>query len=443
MNPSRKKRSNNDGSSNNNNRRQRSKGNNHHHGQNHHRFGRVMAQPPKLKLNSGKYPTVSIAIPGSVVSNAQTRELQTQLAGQIARASVVFRVDEVIVFDDGLGSTLKTLSNYKRGPRRKEGEQNNGDNSHEKRKDESLQPSTDPHAFLANILQYCECPQYLRKQFFPKHPDLQFAGLLPPLDAPHHLRRGDVASFREGVVVDKDGGEDGSFVDCGVPNRLVQIDRVLKPGIRCTVQLDPNSYASSKKGAMKGIVVSPTTPRDRDGIYWGYTTRMASSIKAIFDDCPYEGGYDLKVGTSERGDVSIDNPKFRLMKKQSLKKSDGDDERFNHLIIVFGGVAGIEESVDADETMPLSGEDSKKMFDVWVNIAPYQGSRTIRTEEAVFIALSRLSPHIAKNGLVSDQEKANTSKSKSVVKTDDVEFSDEALSEESSEDEKEEEDDED
>lgn len=440
MNPSRKKRSHNDGSSNNsNNRRQRSKGN-HHHGQNHHRFGRVMAQPPKLKLSSGQYPTVSIAIPGSVVSNAQTRELQTQLAGQIARASVVFRVDEVIVFDDGLGSTLKTLSNYKRGPRRKEGEeQNNGDNSHERRKDESLQPSTDPHAFLANILQYCECPQYLRRQFFPKHPDLQFAGLLPPLDAPHHLRRGDVASFREGVVVDKDVGEDGSFVDCGVPNRLVQIDRVLKPGIRCTVQLDPKSY-SSKKGAMKGIVVSPTTPRDRDGVYWGYTTRMASSIKAIFDDCPYEGGYDLKVGTSERGDVSIDNPKFRLMKKQSLKKSDGDDERFNHLIIVFGGVAGIEESVDADETMPLSGEDSKKMFDVWVNIAPYQGSRTIRTEEAVFIALSRLSPHIAKNGLVSDQEKASTSKSKSVVKTDDVEFSDEALSEESSEDEKEEDD---
>ena len=75
-----------------------------------------------------------------------------------------------------------------------------------------------------------------------------------------------------------------------------------------------------------------------------------------------------------------------------------------------------------------------------MNIAPYQGSRTIRTEEAVFIALSRLSPHIAKNDLISDQEKASTSKSRSVVKTDDVEFSDEALSEESSEDEKEEED---
>lgn len=393
-----------------------------------------MAQPPKLKLNSGQYPTVSIAVPGSVVSNAQTRELQTQLAGQIARAAVVFRVDEIVVFDDGLGSTLKTLSNYKRGPRRNEGEDQISEQSQDKKPDH-LQPSTDPHAFLARILQYCECPQYLRRKFFPMHPDLQFAGLLPPLDAPHHLRRGDVASFREGVVVDKDAGEDGSYVDCGVPNTLVQIDRVLSPGLRCTVQLDPKSYATSKKGSMKGVVVSPTTPRDQDGIYWGYTTRMASSIKAIFDECPYEGGYDMKVGTSERGDVSIDNPKFRLAKKESLKKSDGDEDRFNHLIIVFGGVAGIEESVDADESMPLSGEDSKKMFDVWVNIAPYQGSRTIRTEEAVFITLSRLSPYIAKNGLASEAEKSSSTKQKAVVKTDDVEFSDGSISEESSDDE--------
>jgi predicted SPOUT superfamily RNA methylase MTH1 len=417
-----------------NKRRQKSKGNNFT-GPNQHRFGRVMAQPPKLKLNSGQYPTVSIAVPGSVVSNAQTRELQTQLAGQIARAAVVFRVDEVVVFDDGLGSTLKTLSNYKRGPRRNEGEEQTSEQSQDKKLDHQ-QPSTDPHAFLARILQYCECPQYLRRKFFPMHPDLQFAGLLPPLDAPHHLRRGDVSSFREGVVVDKDAGEDGSSVDCGVPNTLVQIDRVLSPGLRCTVQLDPKSYATSKKGSMKGIVVSPTTPRDQDGIYWGYTTRMASSIKAIFDECPYDGGYDMKVGTSERGDVSIDNPKFRLAKKDSMKKSDGAEERFNHLIIVFGGVAGIEESVDADESMPLSGEDSKKMFDVWVNIAPYQGSRTIRTEEAVFITLSRLSPYIAKNGLASaETEKASPIKQKAVVKTDDVEFSDEALSDESSDDE--------
>ena len=141
----------------------------------------------------------------------------------------------------------------------------------------------------------------------------------------------------------------------------------------------------------------------------------------------------MKVGTSERGDVSIDDPKFCLRKKRPAttkrqKTEDSDNERFNHLLIVFGGVAGIEESVDADESMAIPGEDSKKMFDVWVNICPYQGSRTIRSEEAVFIALSRLSPYIAKN-------MTSQSKKHEVVKTEDVEFSDEDVSSEESSDE--------
>ena len=149
---------------------------------------------------------------------------------------------------------------------------------------------------------------------------------------------------------------------------MCRVNRTIPPGIRCTVKLDPKSYPpphSNKKGIMKGTVVSPTTPRDEGGMYWGYTTRLASSINAIFEECPYEGGYDLKVGTSERGDVSIDDPKFCLKKKQNKKDTKRDNETFDHLLLVFGGVAGIEESVDADESMKLSGEDSKKMFDVW------------------------------------------------------------------------------
>lgn len=198
--------------------------------QDSHRFGRVMHQPPKLQLQphtSKKiYPTVSIAIPGSVICNAQTRELQTSLAGSIARAAAVYRVDEIIVFDDGLGSVLKTLSNYRRGPRdnrRKDDDATNHESSTDKKdKPEKEQPSTDPHAFLARILQYCECPQYLRRKFFPMHPDLQFAGLLPPLDMPHHLRKNDVLAFREGVVTNEKCESGSSLVDCGIPNRLVQ-----------------------------------------------------------------------------------------------------------------------------------------------------------------------------------------------------------------------------
>ena len=31
---------------------------------------------------------------------------------------------------------------------------------------------------MARILQYLECPQYLRKSFFPQHKDLEYAGWL-------------------------------------------------------------------------------------------------------------------------------------------------------------------------------------------------------------------------------------------------------------------------
>lgn len=68
---------------------------------------------------------------------------------QIARALAVFSVDEVIIFDES--GKAKSESG---GPNRK----------------------SDPNILLARILQYLECPQYLRKNFFPKHSDLQYAG---------------------------------------------------------------------------------------------------------------------------------------------------------------------------------------------------------------------------------------------------------------------------
>lgn len=44
--------------------------------------------------------TLSLAVPGSILDNAQSPELRTYLAGQIARAICIYKVDEVIVFDD-------------------------------------------------------------------------------------------------------------------------------------------------------------------------------------------------------------------------------------------------------------------------------------------------------------------------------------------------------
>lgn len=49
-----------------------------------------------------------------------------------------------------------------------------------------------------------------------------------------------------------------------------------------------------------------------------------------------------------------------------------------HMLVVFGGLQGLEASVDAD--LNLDATDPSLLFDMYLNTCPGQGSRTIRTE---------------------------------------------------------------
>ncbi|XP_059381790.1 putative methyltransferase C9orf114 homolog [Carassius carassius] len=317
----------------------------------------VQQEPRESK---GRSYTLSVALPGSVMENAQSPELRTYLAGQIARACCVFSVDEVIIFDE-LREDVKSVEGEFRGI----GKKGQG----------CVQ--------LARILQYLECPQYLRKSFFPKHRDLQFAGLLNPLDSPHHMRIDEEVEFREGVVVEhpcKPGK--GSFVNCGM-RKEVQIDKKLKAGLRVTVRL--NNSQNKEGRVYKGVVVAPHVPRTEGGLHWGYSVRLASCLSAVFTECPYKDGYDLTIGTSERG-----------------KNADHVTlPPFKHMLVVFGGLQGLEASVDTDENLNVT--DPSVLFDLYLNTCPGQGSRTIRTEEAMLISLSGLRQKIA--AVFQDQSK--------------------------------------
>lgn len=70
--------------------------------------------------------------------------------------------------------------------------------------------------------------------------------------------------------------------------------------------------------------------------------------------------------------------------------SNVDD--FNHILIVFGGIKGLEETVKNDET--LESDDPSILFDYFINPCPNQGSRTIRTEENMLITLASLAPKL-------------------------------------------------
>ncbi|KAG1712133.1 putative methyltransferase C9orf114 [Nymphon striatum] len=346
----------------------------------------------QLEEASGRKYTVSIALPGSILDNAQSPDLRTYLAGQndrknydkdwwielpiertgdldgrpllssgpvqaddddddddIARAAVIFNVDEVVIFDE-LASTAS------------ENDLANEYIAVGKRGRANVQ--------MGRILQYLECPQYLRKQLFSIQNDLQYAGLLNPLDCFHHLRQDEKSLYREGIVLQKPVQEGrGSYVGVGTKHE-VQIDKLLQTGTRVTVEIDEESMSKKR---WKGQVVSPSAPREKAGLYWGYNVRVVGSLSEAIKD-----KYDLVIGTSERGD-SVD---------------DMELPHFNNLMVVFGGLKGLEASMDAD--LDIKTEDPKELFNLYLNTCPDQGSRTIRTEEAILVTLANLRSLIKK-----------------------------------------------
>lgn len=63
------------------------------------------------------------------------------------------------------------------------------------------------------------------------------------------------------------------------------------------------------------------------------------------------------------------------------------------MLVVFGGVGGLEVASKADSELGAKGinaENVSDLFDHWINVLPGQGSRTIRTEEAVWLGLMGL-----------------------------------------------------
>ncbi|GIX83772.1 putative methyltransferase C9orf114 [Caerostris darwini] len=300
------------------------------------------------KVKNKHISTVSIAVPGSIIDNAQSPMLKTYLAGQIARAAAVFNVNEIIVYSetsyDHIDDEQRLNLKIKNGC-----------------------------AQLLKILRFLECPQYLRKYYFPIQKDLEYAGLLNPLVLPSHLKVEDECKYREGIVLDKpvkDGK--GSFVYIGLRKTAI-IDKVLEPNVRVTVELEEEQFS---KRHFKGKAVSPTTPYKKDNIYWGYDVRSAKDLKAVLSESPYKGGYDLTIGTSDKGQ-NVDTvviPKFK------------------HLLVVFGGLKGIESCLEADETIEVN--EPSELFNYYLNTCPSQGSQIIRTEEAILITLAALRPGI-------------------------------------------------
>ena len=129
----------------------------------------------------------TIAFTNSIIEPVQTLELKNHMIGKLARVFCMYRVNEIVVYNDEAFARDKRASGF------------------------------DPSEFIVKILQYLETPQYLRKKLFPISALLRNVGLLTPLECQHHLKVEDVSEYREGVILKRPTREkEGSWVDVGL-----------------------------------------------------------------------------------------------------------------------------------------------------------------------------------------------------------------------------------
>ncbi len=270
----------------------------------------------------------SIAIPVSVISDTPHLREKTSKIGQIARAAAIFRVNEIIVYPDNAKA--------------------------DQRRDQK---------FIALLLNYLETPQYLRKALFKIEPDLQYAGILPPLRTPHHPLSGKtkhlkVGEYREGLVLSE--GKEGLAVDIGVQQPALLRQRQYAVGQRLTVQV---------VSVGEQVEVQPVN-RDEVPLYWGYTVRAE---KRSMGQLLRADEFDLKVATARVGSNFMDVA-GRIGEGWIGSGS---------VLVAFGAPArGLHEIV-ADEGLKLAD-----IADFIVNTVPNQGTVTVRAEEALLATLA-------------------------------------------------------
>lgn len=300
--------------------------------------------------------SLSIALPGSILNNAQSPELRTYLVGQVARAAAVFCVNEIVVYDETARMKPQQRDSYCSG--------------HWYPDLPICSDNVECNFHMAKILEFMECPQYLRKALFPLQKTLKYAGVLNPLDCPHHLRASDLSvPYREGIVLEKPVKKGrGPLCNIGLFKEMqIDEDVSLEPGSRVTVKI---SNVNSERKRYHGNLIDSEQIKSEAGLYWGYKVRIALSLH----DALNSEKYDIIIGTSERG-KSVQEFQMPLSEK-------------NRILVVFGGLEGLEAAVEADESINCSTPE--ELFEHYLNSVPGQGSRTIRTEEAIPITLSVL-----------------------------------------------------
>jgi len=273
---------------------------------------------------------LAVAVPASVISDTPHMREKTSKIGIIGRTAAIFKINEIIVYADNPKVNQQ--------------------------KDLDL---------IATWLTYMETPQYLRKRLFEIKPELQYAGILPPLRTPHHPLKGNirelkVGDYREGITLTK--VPEGTQVDIGVEHP------VLLPG----VQIALNKRVTAKISKVTGRVEVQIANRDEVPEYWGYkVTVERRSLGKLLGSRQF----DLAIGTS----------KFATRFQDAVESLNKKWAQAHSILLLFGAPTRGLFEIAKDE-----GANLNKWADFVLNTIPHQGTETVRTEEALLASLSIL-----------------------------------------------------
>jgi predicted SPOUT superfamily RNA methylase MTH1 len=221
----------------------------------------------------------------------------------------------------------------------------------------------DESLLMKYILGYLETPQYLRKHLFDIRSELQYVGILPPLKTPHHLTdemlgEVDIGEYRDGVVI---GGSGYNYVvDIGLEVTMNVRGKPPIKGTRISTEIMQTEPELSGRSVKKKDIPE----------YWGYNLR---GHKKKLSHLVYSPEWDLTIATSRKGEM------FGLVKE----KLEVEWTKAEKTLIVFGSY---KEGVG--EIISREGRRIEEVFNHIVNTIPFQGTKTIRTEEAVISTLA-------------------------------------------------------
>ena len=271
-------------------------------------------------------PNLWITIPDSSLSDEQTKRDKSIKIAQFARACSIFKVKRIYIYHD-------SLSHFEKD---------------------------DPH-LLKTILRYLDTPQYLRKIVFPMMHQLQYAGILHPIKAPHHrvvddIKKIKAGDIRTGVVLKVKGQ---LFVEVGLGS-LVPFMGDGFEGRKVNVRFT-ESYPN-----LKSVQAIEEDIFD----YWGYEVKEVPSISKL-------------LTSVEETDIIITSRKGRHFKNIEAQLAD-HAKSVQNILVAFGS-----PKYGLHEILAKEGA-SIKPYRYVVNMFPNQGTETVRLEEAVLGALAIL-----------------------------------------------------